>query len=207
MSKWIPCSERLPETDGTYLCCTDSFIHTLGYADGWNCVRLANGNISRKHEILDIIAWQSLPELYKEDDHDDSAITGRRDIDINDCTLEEFRRIENFGENALFDNVIIVPMDDIHDSGFRCMKFVLMKGRELVGAVGGGSDVICPNGIGNYGKYDNGYVQRVASGKIPYIGLSMDCLRESGCVRIMLHGLYKCDDFIGSDFQFYKIGD
>ena len=202
---WIPCSKTLPEHDGDYLCCFDSYIMTLHYADGWNCVRLTNGRISREHEVTDVNAWQPLPELYREHDHDDDAVSD--EADINDYTLEELRGIEEFGESELFDSVIIVPMNDVHDSGFRCMKFILMRGREMVGAVGGWSDVIHPNGIGNYGKYDNGYVQRVASRRAPYIGLSMDCLRESNCVRIMLRELCKCDDFIGSDFSFYKIGD
>ena len=173
MSEWIPCSERLPEADGNYLCCFDSHIQTLSYADGWNCIRHFDGDVYRKNELFDVRAWQPLPELYEEDD------------------LEPDER----------------GLNDYHDSGFRCMKFILARDREIVGAVGGWSDVVHPNGIGNYGEYDNGFVSRVASRKIPYIGLSMDCLRRSRCVRIMLHGLYKCDDFTGSDFNFYKIGD
>lgn len=201
MSEWIPCSERLPEADGNYLCCFDSHIQVLQYADGWNCTRRVNGSIYRKHEMLDVRAWQPLPEMYRADDLEPD------ERDLNDYTLEDFKRMKFFGKDELFSSVIVVPMDDIHDSGFRCMKFILARDREIVGAVGGWSDVVHPNGIGNYGKYDNGYVQRVASRKIPYIGLSMDCLRRSRCVRIMLHGLYQCDDFIGSDFSFYKIGD
>ena len=127
--------------------------------------------------------------------------------DLNDYTLKEFKRMKGFGKDELFNSVVIVPTDDIHDSGFRCMKFILVRDCKIVGVVGGGSDVVCPNGIGNFGKYDNDFVSRIASRKLPYIGLSMDCLRRSRCVRIMLHGLYQCDDFIGSDFSFYKIGD
>ena len=39
---------------------------------------------------------------------------------------------------------------------------------------------------------------------VPNMYLSIDCLSKSGCVRLMMAGKYKCDDFIGSDFIFYK---
>lgn len=120
--------------------------------------------------------------------------------DINEYTLDEFRKMELFGKDRLFDNVIIVPMDELHDSGYRCMKFILVHHREIVGAVGGWSDVVHPNGIGNHGLFYDWPVT-------PNIGLRIDCLAGSGCVRLMMDGLYKCSDFIGSDFIFYKTGE
>ena len=65
MSEWIPCSERLPERDGNYLCCFDSFMEVLSYADGWNCTRLFDGSVVRKHEMFDVRAWRPLPKLYR----------------------------------------------------------------------------------------------------------------------------------------------
>ncbi|MBO6254180.1 MAG: DNA cytosine methyltransferase [Bacteroidaceae bacterium] len=73
--------------------------------------------------------------------------------DLNDITLKEFQDMECFGQTETFNNVIIVPTDNIHDSGYRCMKFVLVRGREIVGCVGGYSDVVRPNGTGNMGLY------------------------------------------------------
>ena len=116
---------------------------------------------------------------------------------LNEYTLEEFREMELFGENSLFNNVVIVPMNELHDSGYRCMKFILCDDGDIVGAVSGWSDVVHPNGIGNYGLSDDWSVT-------PNIGLSIDCLAESGCIRLMMWGLYECSAFIGSDFIFYK---
>jgi len=121
---------------------------------------------------------------------------------INDYTLQEFRDMENFGENSVFNSVIIVPMEELHDSGYRCMKFILLEKGEIVGVVGGWCDVVHPNGIGNYGrsfKSLNGKLEPIPA----YI--SMDCLANSGCVRLMMRDYYECDDFIGSDFCFYKV--
>lgn len=125
---------------------------------------------------------------------------------INDYTLQEFREMENFGESSLFNSVVIVPMEELHDSGFRCMKFILLDEYGIAGVVGGWCDVIHPNGIGNYGG-DSNWVKYLRTGLVPAISLSMDCLTTSGCVRIMLGGYFKCEDFIGSDFIFYKVGE
>ena len=117
---------------------------------------------------------------------------------LNEYTLEEFREMELFGEGLLFNQVVIVPMDELHDSGYRCMKFILCHYGNIVGVVSGWSDVVHPNGIGNHGLSYDWF-------ETPNIGLSIDCLAGSGCVRLMMNGLYKCSDFIGSDFIFYKV--
>lgn len=67
---WIPVSERLPNDDGDYLVCMTWDSHkmdVLMWADGWNCVRLFNGEVDRSSEIdgTDILAWMPLPEPYK----------------------------------------------------------------------------------------------------------------------------------------------
>ena len=122
---------------------------------------------------------------------------------IIDYTLDEFKAMEPYKPTVPFTNVIIVPMDDIHDSGFRCMKFVLLdKNVEICGVVYTGSDVVWPNGIGNYGK-DLGIYNGLPS-MVPKIGLHFDCLPESGCIRIMMDCECELPDFIGSDFIFYK---
>lgn len=120
---------------------------------------------------------------------------------IDDYTLEEYKAMGNFGEDSEFNSIIIVPTDEIHDSGFRCMKFILLDNMTIVGVVGGWSDVIHPNGIGNYGL---NWKEYYGTRKVPYIGISMDCLKTSGCIRLMMSGKYQCEDFILSDFIFYK---
>lgn len=120
---------------------------------------------------------------------------------LKEYTLEEFQNMENFGIQSLFDSVIIVPMDELHESGFRCMKFILCNSGDIVGVVSGWSDVVHPNGIGNYGrKFMNSYETDL----VPNMHLSIDCLSKSGCVRLMMAGKYKCERYINSDFYFYK---
>lgn len=65
--EWIPCGERLPNKDGYYLVCVDwprDNVDVLRWADGWNCFRDFDGNVSRKSELgCDIvIAWMPLPK-------------------------------------------------------------------------------------------------------------------------------------------------
>lgn len=109
--------------------------------------------------------------------------------DLTQISLKEFQAMEEFGQDELFNEVVIVPTDDVHDSGYRCMKFVLCRRGEIVGCVGGGSDVVHPNFFS------------------PVI-ISMDCLTTSGCIRLMFrNNACKCDDFIGSDFCFYLTGE
>ena len=125
--------------------------------------------------------------------------------DLNEITLKEFQDMECFGQNETFNDVIIVPTDDIHDSGYRCMKFILVRRREIVGCVGGGCDVVHPNGIGNMGLPLN--LDMYRQGFIPALNMSIDCLKESGCVRLMFgDNALKCEEFICSDFLFYLMG-
>lgn len=118
--------------------------------------------------------------------------------DLNEITLEEFQAMEKFGKDEIFNDVIIVPTDNIHDSGCRCMKFILVRRGKIVGCVSGWSDVVHPNGIGNRGM----------DGLDPKpMHLSIDCLKASGCVRLMFRdNACKCDEFICSDFIFYLTG-
>ena len=122
--------------------------------------------------------------------------------DLNEYTLEEFQEMVQFKPKKPFRWVIIVPMDDVHDSGYRCMKFIVGDGYDIYGVIYAGSDVVNPNGIGNYGK--NWELTSVTSrGLVPYLGLSLDCLVESKCVRIMMSKPCELDSFIGSNFVFY----
>jgi hypothetical protein len=109
---------------------------------------------------------------------------------LNEYTLKEFKEMEYFDPKEYFNDIIIVPTDEIHESGFRCMKFVLWNSykAEIVGVVGGESDVIHPNGFFNP------------------MNLSMDCLRKSRLLRIMTYQNCEVDSFIGSSFIFYGKG-
>ena len=104
--------------------------------------------------------------------------------DLIQISLEEFQAMKEFGQDELFNEVVIVPTDDIHDSGYRCMKFVLCRKGKIVGCVGGYSDVIHPNWFR------------------PIPTMNIDCLPVSGCVRLIFRNVCRCEDFIGSDFCF-----
>lgn len=65
--RWIPCSERVPETEDKVLCCTQTKKGlaniVIGYyiaeTDRWACGMNSN-----------VTAWMPLPEPYREDEHE-----------------------------------------------------------------------------------------------------------------------------------------
>lgn len=104
------------------------------------------------------------------------------DKNIMDYTLEELRNMENFGSaEDHFSSVVIVPMNYVHDSGYLCMKFILLnEEQKIIGVCGGSSDVICLDGIGGYGKSFN--LKNRES--VHRVGWELDCLPKSGCLRL-----------------------
>lgn len=121
--------------------------------------------------------------------------------DVLNLSLTELQQLENFNSNKTFTDIIFVPMNKLHDSGFRCMKFVLVKKGKIVGVVSGWSDVAHINGIGGYGK-DGTWLN---SQMVKRVAWNIDCLPISGCIRLFADSECVCDDFIGSDFCFYAI--
>ena len=122
--------------------------------------------------------------------------------DIEQYTLEELQAMENFGKNVPFNSVVLVPMEDMHDSGYRCMKFILLHDHKIVRVVSGWSDVIHLNGIGGYGRN----LEKAFSYDRPMVGVmpwSIDCLPTSGCMRLLTRKNCVTDSFIGSDFIIY----
>ena len=125
--------------------------------------------------------------------------------DINDYTREQLLSIDKFYTNKPFKAVVIVPTNNIHDSGYRCMKYILLDPQTdtIVGVLGGGSDVIHINGFNGFGL---NYEQAIKTRKAPVIGWRIDCLRESGCVRLFSDKPCIVKDYIGaSDFTIYVV--
>jgi hypothetical protein len=122
-------------------------------------------------------------------------------MNIN-ATREEFENLDYFKPTDEFNGVVIIPTDEMHDSGFKCMKFALMNYSEVVGCVGGGSDIIHLNGIGGYGQYDIEYKKAIITNMVKRIDWSIDCL-PNGLVRLFCSDKLKIDDFICSDFNLY----
>lgn len=115
-------------------------------------------------------------------------------------TRKELLALDNYlpEKEQIIEGIIVVPTDDIHDSGYRCMKFILTCGNEIVGVVGGGSDVIHINGIGGYGKEPN-YITRLVKAH----DLRIDCLPKSKCLRLFSDEPIEIDNCFISDFIFY----
>lgn len=67
---WIPVEDALPpkpdfpEWCQYMVCCDDGRIDILHWCNGWNCSQDAKGNIYRKYEITDVVAWAQLPKPY-----------------------------------------------------------------------------------------------------------------------------------------------
>jgi len=124
-----------------------------------------------------------------------------REMNI-DSTREEFENLDYYKPTDEFDGVVIIPTNELHDSGFRCMKFALINGSEVVGCVGGGSDIIHLNGIGGFGKYNKDFDETLKTGKTRRIDWAIDCL-PNGLIRLFCSHKLDIDKFIMSDFILY----
>lgn len=126
----------------------------------------------------------------------------KKTYNINKMSKKEFDELENFEPTGKFDAVVIIPTKDIHDSGYRCMRFVLTRHDDIVGVVSGWSDVIHINGIGGYGNWTSSLPIDFSKPPKGY-GWRIDCLAKSGYVRLFLDKELCIDEWIGSDFQLY----
>ena len=109
-------------------------------------------------------------------------INNIREIDREELYALPFSTSEIIGKE--YDNIIIIPTDDMHPTGFRCMKYILLTLKrqnvlDVVGVVGGYSDVI----------------HFISAG----CRASIDCL-PCGYLRIILEEPATVPCFIGSDF-------
>lgn len=114
---------------------------------------------------------------------------------------EEFENLDYFAPTGEFNGIIIIPTNEMHESGYMCMKFALMDHWEVVGCVGGSSDVIHLNGIGGYGKYEN-FKEALKTGLAKRVDWSIDCL-PNGLIRLFCSKKLELDEIICSDFNLY----
>jgi hypothetical protein len=106
---------------------------------------------------------------------------------VQDMTKEEFEQlpVRDYSEDiGVFDSLIILPRDEMDDSGYRCMAFVACAGDQAICLIGGGSDVIHVDGIGGMGQW--GFMKFHKTGKVPPLAdaWSIDCLSTSGLMRL-----------------------
>ena len=125
-------------------------------------------------------------------------------IHYETVTLEELLSLDYQDTTDTFNSVIIVPLDgELHDSGYRRMKFILVKKDGTVaGVVGGGSDVLHLNGIGGYGKWgsmDNNFAWKY--GKMKVVDWCIDCLPVCKCLRLFTSKKLEVEGVMLSDAQ------
>jgi hypothetical protein len=106
---------------------------------------------------------------------------------INDMTRKEFEALpyrKNFNsDEGPFDSLVILPLCIKHDSGFRCMDFVLCRESGAVCRLSGCSDVLCLDGTGGYG---HNWCEVCDDSPVVVCpkGWKIDCLARSGLLRL-----------------------
>jgi len=106
-------------------------------------------------------------------------------MNIDKMTRKQFEKLPHreWSEEVVCDSIIILPLKEMHDSGYRCMDFVAVKENKAICLLSGGSDVIHIDGIAGLGKdwlKKYGSVPRL----IPPSEWSIDCLPKSGLLRL-----------------------
>jgi len=95
---------------------------------------------------------------------------------INEMTLQDFQKIEfrmSYNEAiGIFDSLIIMPREDLHESGYRKMDFIAVKDNKPTCKLGGCSDVI----------------QMYVWAEMHPPLWSIDCLPKSGLLRVFSAG-------------------
>lgn len=94
-------------------------------------------------------------------------------MDIFDMKKSDFDNIPmvEWDEEVKFTDLVIIPTDDFHESGYRCMKFCAVNNGKPIAMLGGISDVMHLDGIGGHGMGNYG-VSTTSAIK----AWNMDCL-------------------------------
>lgn len=125
-------------------------------------------------------------------------------MDILTMKKEDFKKVPFRNTETNLDNfysLVIIPTEDMHDSGYRCMDFVAVNSsREPICRLSGCSDILDIDGIGGYGL--NG----VLSDKVDNKAWQIDCL-PCGYLRIYPRTGYKLqvNNIPVSNFSLYAV--
>jgi len=128
---------------------------------------------------------------------------------LNDWTRKEFEALphrENWHDEVECDCIVILPMKDCHDSGYRNLDFVAVSKGVPICRLAGGSDVVHLDGIGGLGHH---WLERFGCcprTKEP-VGWSIDCLKKSGLLSIFGPRTIIAGNALSSFEVFAKIGD
>lgn len=130
-------------------------------------------------------------------------MTKEKNASMFNMSIKEFEELKNFKPKEEFNGCVIIPTKKMHDSGYMCMKFALIKYDRVVGCVGGGCDVVHINGIGGYRKDIKSFRDAANTQKVPRVSWQIDCL-PNGLLRLYGDHWLSIGDFINSDFEVYN---
>jgi len=104
-------------------------------------------------------------------------------LKANTATATQLRALRRRDWNediGKFDSLIVLPTRRKHDSGFRCMEFIAVRGGEAICRLGGGSDVVHIDGISpllGVGLMNHGHIPGGPR-------WCFDCLPKSGFINM-----------------------
>lgn len=130
---------------------------------------------------------------------------GRMTKDVGMWTRKEFEAVpaRKWNEDVgAFDSLIILPMRQMHDSGYRCMDFIAVRDSVPVARLSGCSDVIHIGGIGGFNCRDWVNEFHGCPDRIKPVDWSVDCLRTSGLLRLFSRNLLTAGEALSS-FELY----
>lgn len=100
-----------------------------------------------------------------------------------------------------FSSLVLLPLHRVHDSGYRILDFIGVKGKLPIVRLSGCSDVIEFNGTGGHGLE----IENIRRDYIPGFPYRIDCLRVSGLFRLWVSGYELQVDPALSSFSFYPV--
>ncbi len=125
-------------------------------------------------------------------------------MNTNNMTKKDFQELPEIETNSFndkFTSIVILPTNYVHDSGFKCMDYILVgRNSEPIGKISHGSDVLHINGIGGYGKN----IENMGS-RIKPISWGIDCLKKSKLLRLFCDRDLEIDSWSGSSFSVYAV--
>ena len=127
-------------------------------------------------------------------------------MNIRRMAREDFEALPHRGWDETIEchSLVILPMKDIHISGYRCMDFVAVVEGEAKCRLSGCSDTIHIDGIGGFGK---DWIERCSGipEAVPPAGWTIDCLPKSGLLRIRpASGRMTCGPALSS-FEIFSV--
>lgn len=124
----------------------------------------------------------------------EALASDRNGLDIRRMTREELLAIpfreDPHNEAGPFTSIVIIPLDTIHESGWRCMDFIGVRGVFPVCRLSGQSDNLSLLGVGGGGRrtqrdLGNGNVAIDEEEATPRPhAWEIDCLQTSGLIHL-----------------------